>query len=48
MGYRYQHYADDSPIPTSVASVVQPFDLTTSRHLVTVGVTLTSDLLEKK
>jgi hypothetical protein len=45
-GYGLQYYGDGSPRPASIASVVSPFDLTTLRHIVTVGVTLTSDLLE--
>lgn len=45
-GYRIQHYDDRSRLPASSGSLVQPFDLTTTRHMVTVGATLTSALLE--
>ena len=45
-GYGFRYYDDDSPRPASIASVVQPFDLDTTRHIVTFGVTLTSALVE--
>jgi hypothetical protein len=45
-GYRFQYYDDRSRLAASSGSVVAPFDLTTTRHVVTLGVTLTSDLLE--
>jgi hypothetical protein len=44
-GYGFRYYDDGSARPASVASVVPPFDLTTTRHVVRLGVTLTSDLL---
>ncbi len=46
-GYRYQHYGDSAPLVESVASVVAPFDRSTNRHTVTVGVTLTSDFFAR-
>ena len=46
-GYRYQHFTDDSPLVQSVASVVRPFDYTSNRHTVTLGVTLTSDFFAR-
>jgi hypothetical protein len=46
LGYRVQYHDDRGPIPTSVASVVSPFDLSNVQHTVTLGVTLTSELLE--
>jgi hypothetical protein len=48
VGYRFEYYDDGSTLPESVQSAVAPFDLTTTRHTVTLGVTLTSALLEKK
>ncbi len=45
-GYRFQYYDDGTNLPVSVQSAVAPFDLTTTRHIVTVGVTLTSELLK--
>jgi opacity protein-like surface antigen len=48
VGYRFEYYDDGSNLPESVQSAVVPFELTTTRHTVTVGVTLTSALLEKK
>jgi hypothetical protein len=48
VGYRFEYYDDGSNLPESVQSAVVPFDLTTTRHTVTLGVTLTSALLEKK
>jgi hypothetical protein len=48
VGYRFEYYDDESNLPESVQSAVVPFGLTTTRHTVTLGVTLTSALLEKK
>jgi hypothetical protein len=48
VGYRFEYYDDESNLPESVQSAVVPFGLTTTRHIVTLGVTLTSALLEKK
>jgi len=48
VGYRFEYYDDGSKLPESVQSAVVPFDLTTTRHTVTLGVTLTNALLEKK
>jgi len=48
IGYRFEYYDDGSNLPESVQSAVAPFDLSTTRHTVTLGVTLTSALLEKK
>jgi hypothetical protein len=47
-GYRFQYYYDGTNLHPSVQSAVTPFDLTTTRHIVTLGVTFTSDLLKKK
>ena len=47
-GYRFQYYRDGTNLHESVQSAVVPFDLTSTRHTVTLGVTLTSALLEKK
>ncbi len=44
VGYRFQYYRDEAPLPTGTGSVVSPFDLSGDRHTVTIGVTLTSDL----
>ena len=46
-GYRFQRFESDAPRVTSVASAVRPFDPSTNRHTVTVGVTLTNDLFER-
>lgn len=46
-GYRFQYYRDGTNLYPSVQSAVAPFDLTTTRHTVTLGVTLTNALLEK-
>jgi opacity protein-like surface antigen len=45
-GYRFQYYDDGTDLPESIASAVVPFDLNSTRHTVTLGVTLTSALLE--
>jgi len=45
-GYRFEYYDDETRLPESVQSAVVPFDLNTTRHTVTLGVTLTSALLE--
>jgi hypothetical protein len=45
-GYRFEYYDDGTRLPESVQSAVVPFDLNTTRHTVTLGVTLTSALLE--
>jgi opacity protein-like surface antigen len=45
--YRFEYYDDGTNLSESVQSAVLPFDLTTTRHTVTLGVTLTSALLEK-
>ncbi len=42
-GYRFDKFQDDQPIPAGVGSVVAPFNLSTDRHTVTVGVTMNSD-----
>jgi hypothetical protein len=46
VGYRFEYYDDETRLPESVQSAVVPFDLNTTRHTVTLGVTLTSALLE--
>jgi hypothetical protein len=48
VGYQLQYYTDRAPVPSGTGSVVSPFDLSTTEHTVTLGVTLTSDLLAKK
>jgi hypothetical protein len=48
VGYRFEYYDDESNVPESVQSAVVPFGLSTTRHTVTLGATLTSALLEKK
>lgn len=45
-GYRFEYYYDGTSLSESVQSAVAPFDLTTTRHTVSVGVTLTSELLK--
>jgi len=45
-GYRFEYYDDETRLPESVQSAVVPFDLNATRHTVTLGVTLTSALLE--
>ena len=47
-GYRFQYYGDETNLHESVQSSVVPFDLTSTRHTVTLGVTLTDALFEKK
>jgi hypothetical protein len=47
VGYRLQLYVDRTPVPAGTGSVVAPFDLSMTQHTVTLGVTLTSDLLAK-
>jgi hypothetical protein len=44
LGYGLQIHDDHAPVPTSVASVVTPFDRSTLQHRVTVGITLTQAL----
>jgi hypothetical protein len=46
VGYRVQYYDDNTRQPISVASSVRPFDLSNVQHTVTLGVTLTSELLD--
>ncbi|MDH3211981.1 MAG: hypothetical protein OEM05_05805 [Myxococcales bacterium] len=48
VGYRLQYYTDRAPVPSGTGSVVSPFNLSTYENTVTLGVTLTSDLLAKK
>jgi len=45
-GYRFQYYQDGATVPQSLVSAIPPFDLDATRHTVTLGVTLTSALLE--
>ena len=45
-GYRFEYYDDGTRLSESLGSAVRPFDLSTTRHTVTLGVTLTSALLE--
>jgi hypothetical protein len=45
-GYRFEYYDDGTGLTESLGSAVRPFDLTTTRHTVTLGVTLTSALIE--
>jgi hypothetical protein len=47
VGYRLQLYVDRAPVSAGNGSVVAPFDLSMTQHTVTLGVTLTSDLLAK-
>lgn len=47
-GYRFEYYRDGTNLHESVQSAVVPFDLSGPRHTVTLGITLTSALLEKK
>jgi hypothetical protein len=44
--YRFEYYDDGTDQPESLSSAVVPFDLTSTRHTVTLGVTLTSALLD--
>lgn len=46
VGYRFELYRDGTDLPESQGSARPPFDLDTQRHTVTLGVTLTSALLE--
>ncbi len=47
VGYRFQLYDDSAPVPTGTGSVVTPLDPSTYQHTLTLGVTLTSDLLAR-
>jgi hypothetical protein len=45
VGYRFDLYDDRGPVPPDDPRYsVQPFDLSTTQHTITVGVTLTNDL----
>ncbi|MDH5566606.1 MAG: hypothetical protein OEY15_08065 [Myxococcales bacterium] len=44
-GYRWDDYQDDTTVPAGTGSVVAPFDLSTTQHTFTIGVTLTNALL---
>jgi hypothetical protein len=46
-GYGLQLYDDNAPLPDPQTSVVPPFDLSETRHIVTLGVTLNSDLFRR-
>lgn len=46
VGYRLQIYDDRAPIPASIGTRVAPMDLSATRHTITLGVTLNSDLLD--
>jgi hypothetical protein len=46
-GYRLQFLDDSSPQPSGTGSVVQPVSPSMTQHTVTIGVTLTSDLIAK-
>ncbi len=46
VGYRFEYYQDGAYVPQSLVSAIPPFDLDSTRHTVTLGVTLTSALLE--
>jgi len=48
VGYQLQYYLDRAPVPSGTGSVVSAFDLSTYKNTVTLGVTLTSDLLATK
>jgi hypothetical protein len=45
-GYRFEYYDDGTSRHESLGSAVRPFDLDTTRHTVSLGVTLTNALLE--
>jgi hypothetical protein len=47
VGYRLQLYDDSSPQPSGTGSVVSPNGPSMSQHTLTLGITLTSDLLAK-
>lgn len=47
VGYRFELFQDGSDLPTSTGSAIPPFDPDTHRHTVTLGVTLTSALLDE-
>jgi hypothetical protein len=47
-GYRLQYYSDGAPKPASLGSAIRPPDRSDVRHTVSLGVTLTSDLLERR
>jgi len=47
-GYRFQLYNDDAPVLVSDDSTVAPFDPSTYQHTVTLGITLTSELIARE
>jgi len=47
VGYRFDDYIDDSTVPAGTDSVVPAFNRSTIEHTGTLGITLTSALLER-
>ena len=48
VGYRLQYYTDRAPVPSGTGSVVTPLNLSSYENMVTLGVTLNTDLLAKQ
>jgi hypothetical protein len=47
VGYRLDLLSDSAPLPSGTGSVVAPIERSMNQHTITLGITLTSDLLAK-